>query len=335
MSDQAYSAGSPAFVTAGGMAAPASLESGLLRHGSIEAFRAAAPLPIDAQRQIDNAVIRVGMERLTIVQDLINAGLVYPLPNWLGVQTVYNEKTGRAGNARRSMVPKTRGERFVLDREGVTIPVYATTSDYSFDIRSLMAAQRAGAPLETSHTEAAVRAVNEAFEDQAINGLGFNVDGNTADGFLTNPVNTFGYVDNQSWTNTNHSGEDILADVLGMIEDAQDDFYYGPYNLYIPKAYWMKLMTDYKSATSGTILERLQMPGLTIKVADMLPADRTILVQMTSNVVDVIVGQVPTALSWEDGPGLERFFLILGCAIVRIKSDYAGRAGIVVGNLTA
>lgn len=297
-------------------------------------LRALSPLPVDAQRMIDTAVTQVGMERLTIVQDLINAGLVFNLPGWLGVPTIYNERVGRGGHARRTFVPESRGERFMLDRDGVTLPVYCTWADFSFDIRTLATAQRVGTPLDTSHVSAATRAVNEAIEDQAINGLPFTIDGNGADGLLTNPVNSFAYVDGEAWTASGHSGEDILADILGMIEDAQDDFYYGPYTLYIPKAYYMKLLLDYKSATSGSIWERIQMPGLTIKVADMLPANKTVLIQMTNNVIDVVLGQNPTTLSWEDAPGLHRSWMVLACAIVRIKQDYDGRAGIVVGGLT-
>lgn len=328
----------PAFVQAGtgDTGIPVrGLESGLYRHGSIAEFRAAAPLPVDAQRMIDNAVIRVGMERLTIVADLINAGLVFPLPNWLAVPTIYNERVGRGGHARRTMVPKARGERFVLDREGTTIPVYATWADFSFDIRSLLTAQRSGVSLETSHVEAATRAVNEAFEDQALNGLGFTIDGNTADGILTNPVNAFQYTGGEAWDAVGHTGEEILSDVLGMIDMAQDDFYNGPYMLYVPRSYWAKLALDYKSATSGTILQRInELGNVRVKQADMLPANRTVLIQMTSNVIDVVLGQTPTTLSWEDGPGLERFFMVLGCAVVRIKQDYNGGSGIVVGNTT-
>lgn len=317
-----------------------SLESALLKHGSVNAFRAAAPLPRNTQELIDKAVVRVGMDRLTIVADLLAEGLIYDLPNWLSVLMLYHERSGRAGHAQRTMIPKARGERQVEDRLGIYLPVYATWDDFSFNIREILASERVGAPLETSHVEGATRNVNEAIEDQCINGAGFNVDGNSAPGLLTSPLNTVAYTGNEAWDAVGHTGEEILADVMSMIDAAQADRYFGPYNLYIPTTYGTKLFgTDFKANSSDTIqsrLEQINVGGrpLRIRVADMLPANRTALVQMTSNVIDVVVGQTPTEISWEDGPGLERFFMVLACMIVRVKYDYSNKSGIVIGNTT-
>lgn len=315
-----------------------SLSSGLLACGSISEFRAAAPLPVDAQRMIDNAVVRVGRQRLVIVDDLLSAGLTFSLPNWLAVPTLYNEAIGEAGHAQRTMVPKARGERQIMDRTGVTIPIYATWDDFSFDIRSLLAAERVGSPLDTTHAEQAVRNVNEAFEDSVINGIDFNVAGNTVLG-LIDSTNTFAYASGEAWDVAGHTGEEILADVLSAIDVAVADGFYGPYNLYVPTTYGSKLNQDYKSATSGTIRERLEQieaggRGLNIRVADKMPANRVALVQMTSDVIDLVVGQTPTMVSWEDGPGWERFFVALGCIVPRIKVNSAGNYGVVIGNLT-
>ena len=325
------------FYNVNGQDAPRSFQSGLIRCGSVGAFRAAAPLPVDTQRVIDNAVVRVGRQRLVIVDDLLSAGLTFPLPNWLAVPTLYWERIGEAGHAQRTMVPKARGERQIMDRAGVTIPIYCTWDDFSFDIRSLLAAERVGSPLDTTHAEQATRNVNEAFEDSVINGIDFNVAGNTVLGLLDS-TNTYAYTGAEAWDAAGHTGEEILADVLGMIDVAIADGFYGPYNLYIPTLYGSKINADFKSATSGSTRERLEMidvgggQRLTIKVADKLPANRTALVQMTSDVIDLVVGQTPTMVSWEDGPGWERFFVVLGCIIPRIKVNSAGNYGVVVGN---
>lgn len=319
---------------------PKGLGSGLLKCGSVGAFRAASPLPKDAQELFDKAVVTVGRDRLVIVEDLLAEGLTYNLPNWLAVPTIYYERVGRAGHAQRTMVPKARGERQVQDRAGTTLPIYATWDDFSFGIRELLAAERVGSPLDTAMVEEATRNVNEAVEDQAINGAGFSVNGNSIPGLLTAPnANTQAYVGNEAWDNSGHTGEEILTDVLNMIDGLQADGYYGPYNLYVPTTYGSKLNQDYKSATSGTIRERLEVleaggRPIRIRVADQLPANRTALVQMTSNVLDVIVGQTPTNVSWEDGPGWERFFVVLACLIVRFKTDYDGGSGIILGNTT-
>lgn len=316
------------------------LFGGLLRSGSIADFRAAAPLPLDAQILIDNAVVRVGLERLVVAADIISAGLTYSLPNWLAVPNLYWEQVAEVGGAKRVMNPSARGDDQGSQRAGKYLPVYATMDDFSIGIRQLLASERAGAPLDTSGVEQAVRRVNEAIEDAAINGPGLVVAGNTAYGLLTAPnAATQAYVDNEAWTAAGHSGDDILTDVLAMITKLVANKRYGPYNLYVPTTYYLKLMNDFKSATSGTILERLQAiqaggRNLVVKSADMLAAPNTVLVQMTSDVLDMVQGQDPTVVSWESPSGWERYFAVLACQVPRIKDDFDSKSGICIGSTT-
>jgi uncharacterized linocin/CFP29 family protein len=305
---------------------------------ALAAYRASRPLPEDAQRMLDNTLIRVGRQRLNIVSDLLNAGLTFDLPNWLAVPTIQWERIGEGGSARRTMVPKARGERFILDMTPASLPVYCTWADFSFDIRTLLAAERAGYNIDTAHAEMSVRNVNITIEDQAVRGAGLQVTGGfTAPGFFTSgfAVNTDTFVDNEAWTASGHSGEDIHGDVVALIELLQADKFYGPYRLYVPMNYWNKLQFDYKSGTSGSTMERILdgMDGvLSIRMSEHLPADKVLLVQMTSDVVDVITGQQPTLVSWEDGPGWERFFVVMACIIVRIKSNILGNQGFAIGS---
>lgn len=316
-----------------------SLASALRAYGSVGEMRAATPLPVDAQRLIDKAVIEVGLDRLTIVEDLIAAKLVRPLPEWLSVMSLYQPTVGRAGHAQRSMKPLIRGERQVQDRGGRTIPIFCTGDNFSFEIREILAGKRAGTDLETSHVKGATRNVNEAFEDQAINGAGFNVNGNSAPGLLNAPnANTYAYIDGEAWTASGHSGEDIFADVQAMMALAAADGYPGPYNFYYPTAYGGKINTDYKAANNDSIVKRLREleaggRPINFRQADKLPANRTILVQMTDDVIDVVYGQAPTAVTWSPNP-YETRSNVLGCIIVRPKTNIEGGSGIVLGNLT-
>lgn len=314
------------------------LAAGLAMYESIDALRAAAPLPDEAQRVFDNTVVQVGLERLTVVADMLEAGMVYNLPNAMSVLELYHEKASKVGHAKRVMTPSARGENQLIDRSGVRTPIYITMDDFAFNIRLLLAAQRAGAPLDTAHTAQATRRVNEAIEDAAINGSGIVVGGNATPGILNAPnVNTVAYSTNESWTAAGHDGADILADVFDMIEALQGDRMYGPYNLYVNSAYGLKLEEDYKSATSGTIRERLESIDvgggrkLRVRVADQLGTDRTFMMQMTNDVADIIVGQQPTVVSWQDGPGWERFFAVMAILVPRVRETYTNQSGIVTG----
>lgn len=308
---------------------------------SMEDFRSLSPLPEDAQRVVDEAVRTVGRNRLVIVEDLIAEGLTRPLDNWLSVLELGWDDVNDVGHATRSMHFDVRGERMVQDIARRVIPVFGTWCDFEFDYRTLAAADRVNYPIDTSHAEQATRRVNEALEDQAINGLGFNVNGNSAPGLLTNPVNTFVYGSNEAWDASGHDGQDIIDDVKGMVDLAQADDFYGPYNLYVPTLYGQKLSDDFKANGSLTIRRRLEEleyggRGLQIRVADRLPANRTVLVQMTSDVIDVIIGQQPQTLSWRSSlhPLSGTSSVVLACVITRVRSNYESKSGIVVGNTT-
>lgn len=309
------------------------LAGNFAQFGSIEGIRAAAPLPRHAEEVLDAAVVGVGRQRLVLVDDLLNAGLIYRLDNFMSVMQLTYQRTGEVGYAQRTMIPSARGERQMPDREYASLPIYLTWDDFSFGIRTLLEAERVGAPLDTTLVEQATRRVNEAFEDQAFNGAGIQINGLTAPGALTNPVNTSNFTGSEAWDNAGHTGEEIVSDILAMQDVSVADNYYGPWNVYIPRGYGSKMAQDYKAASDSTILQRaLEIPGINaIKVADYLPANTVLMVQMTSNVVDVVLGQTPTQVSWTDGPGWNRFWCVLGCLIVRWKADSNGGVGYVVG----
>lgn len=319
---------------------------------AIAQMRAAAPLPTELQTVFDNVVIQVGRQGLVLVNDLLNAGLVRDLPGWLGVTTLGHYRRGPdVGYAMRSMELDVRGERQVPDRDKVTLPVFATHDDFSYGGRELAESERLGTPLSTDGLEMANRNVNLAIEKQAIegwideNGDLVKVAGNEVPGLLTDPANTFTYTGtNKAWDHPSKTGAEIVADVMGMLAVANAQGFYGPrFNFYMPTSYWAAIQNDYiiNNVPNGTILKRLQMIGgednetITFRHLPYMPANRTALVQMTNDVIDVVVGQAPANLSWTANNGLgRRYFLVLACMIVRIKADYSAGAGIVVGNVT-
>lgn len=302
--------------------------------GNVSAFRAATPLPKRTQEVIDQAVGRVGRQRLVIVDDLIKAGLTVPMANWLSIPTLTSHELGEAGAAKQSMVPGGRGERQIMQWTPYTIPIYCTWDDFQFDVREMMAAERVGQPLDTIHVEQATRNVNLSIEDAAING-GPTIGGSAVPGLLNSNL-TYNYASNEAWDVSAHDGSDILADVEGMINVAQAQKFFGPYNLYVPTTYGIKLLDDFKTYGTVSILNRLKeidtgQGPLNIKTVDRLPANKTLLVQMTSDVVDVIVGQQPIPVSWQPEPGWLYNFVVLACVVTRVKTNAEGNTGIVVG----
>lgn len=304
---------------------------------SIAEIRAATPLPDNAQRAVDTAVLEVQLDRLSIVASMMADGLVYPLDNALAIPELYQEKINRTGTARRVMNPSSRGENRMVDRTGYTVPIYLTMDQFELNARPLAVSRRAGAPLDTTLVSQSIRKINENIEDAVINGSGVTFNGHTAYGLFNEPnVNSVAYGSNEAWDAAGHDGADIYTDVMNMVEELDSNNYPGPYVLHVPTAYWLKLFDDWKANSDKTIYQRLtelRFNGspLRIEQAPQLGANRTVMYQATKDVLDLVVGQMPTVINWSDGPGWEFSFAGVAIVIPRIKSTYTGQSGVVKG----
>jgi hypothetical protein len=327
--------------------APNHIQQALLRAGlSVETLRALSPLSQDAQRVIDTAVTRVGLDRLVIASDLMSAGLTYDLPNAMSVTELQWDNIPETGGAQRTMHPSARGEFQLPDRASARIPIYLTTDDFSMGIRTLLMSQRIGAPLDTTLAESATRRVNEAIEDSVINGATttggapLQVNGGLVPGIINAPgITKTGFAGGEPWNVAGHTGDEVLADVLAMVAAQQANRFWGPYNLYIPTTYGLKLAEDFKTNVSGSIFARLQEPEMqfggrpiAIRIADMMPTDKIAMVQMTSDVLDLVIGQEPTVVPWTSLDGFTLFWMVLAIVVPRIKVNSNGKTGIVVGS---
>jgi len=305
---------------------------------SIASLRSLSPLSDRAQIAVDKAVVEVGLERLTFAADIMAAGLTYPLTDPLSVTQLEWESTGKSGGAQRTMSPSARGENQLPDRIINRLPIYLTTDDFSLGIRTLKMSQRVGQPLDTALIKQATRRVNEAIEDAAINGT-TTVDGSAlvvggygAPGLLNAP-NANVHTLTASWVTA--TGDQIYTDVAAMISKLQADKKYGPYNLYVGTAFGGGIDRDFKANGTLTIRQRLlaidQLQS--IKTADMLPVNKAVIVQMTSDVIDMVTGQPPTVIPWTSLDGFTLFWLVMAIMVPRVRSDYDGNSGIVIGSV--
>ena len=283
--------------------APKGFASALMNCESIGELRALAPLPKDAEELVDDAVVKVGLKGLSLAADLMAQGLIYNLPDPMSVLELYWEKQSHAGHAKRSMTPGSRGETAQHDNTGSRIPIYSTFDDFEYGVRFLRAAARNGTPIDTTRIASATRNVNESIEDATINGAGLAVDGNSVPGLLNAPsVNTQAYIDNEAWTAAGHSAQDILDDVMNMAGQLRTANKFGPYTLYVNTTYDNELNKNFGDGVSSfetTIrdrIKRLEYGGANVRVVpvDFLPTDRTALVQMTDDVVYMVVAD-PTS----------------------------------------
>lgn len=337
---QRFAAGSAASPTTinGAMMRAAQLNGGEL---SVASLRALSPFEENAQKFIDQAVVRVGLQRLVFAADIMAAGLTFPLTNPLSIMEVQWEQISKVGGAQRTMSPSARGENGLPDRRQKRIPIFCTTDDFSIGIRSFQMSQRIGTPIDVTLVEEATRRVNEAIEDAALNGA-IQVDGYTTPGLLNAPnANTQAL--SVDWTAApvlGTTGPAMLADVLNMVGKAQADFKFGPFNLYVGTIAGNNLENDFKANGELTIRQRLEQisaggRNIQVRVADQFPGASTgtqcALVQMTSDVVDMIDGQRPTVIPWTSVDGLTLYWMVLAIMVSRVRDDYDGNSGIVLG----
>lgn len=312
-------------------------------------FRALAPLQDKAQVSIDKAVVEVGLQRLTLVADLMAAGLTYNLSDPLSVAQLEWSQQSKIGAAQRTMSPAARGENKLPIILPTRLPIYLTTDQFEIDIRTLKTSQRIGTPLDVSIVKQCTRAVNEAIEDAAINGA-TTLDGqNLVDAGYSAPgiLNATG-VNTQTltaaaWTTT-PVGATIFAEVMAMIGKLQGDKKFGPYRLYVGTQIGNALDTDYNSGTSNPITIRQRLLAIeslqAIRVADMLPGgngatpsigNKVALIQMTSDVIDIVMGQPPTVIPWTSLDGFMIHNIVMAIMVPRVRTDYEGNSGICVG----
>lgn len=311
------------------------------QHAESDGFRALAPLPDTSQKVIDSAVVEVGLDRLTLMADVMAAGLTYTLTDPLSITQLEWLASNKVGNAQRTMSPEVRQENFLPDLLANRLPIYLTTSGFELDIRTLRMSQRVGMPLDTANVKSGTRAVNESMEDAFINGAttldgqDLQVAGYKAPGIVNAPNAATQALTAASWDVTPVAAT-ILAEVMSMMAKLRTNKKFGPYRLYVNTEVGAILDNDYVTASpQNTIRERLlKLDGLqAIRTADLMPAAKVVLVQMTSDVLDVVVGQRPTVIPWTSLSGMTFHNLIMAIMVPRVKWDYNLASGICVGTI--
>lgn len=294
----------------------------------VRALRTNDLLRKDEWKRYDEAIVRVARQRLGVVNRLRAAGLVFPAGN-LGNLLVEWEKLSDFTEADQSMGLVSRGERdrAGFDLEAVPIPI--THKEFEINLRHLTASRNRGSALDVTNGELAGAVVAEKLEETVINGSSVKVGGYTAYGFRNFPDRITANLGGD-WDDSEYTGEEILQDVLGMIAALKAKNMYGPYEIFVGTAYDNKLNQDYKANSDKTIRQRiLEMNDVSaITTSAKIPEGDVIMVQMTSNVVDLAVSQDIVTVEWAEMGGFNQAFVVFAAMAPRLKSDAEGQSGI-------
>lgn len=311
-----------------GPVAAALLESNF----NVNSLRTHDTLRKDEWELFDTKVIEIARERLVGVGDLLSRGLRLPVANALGITRVEWERVSDMEPAEINMAGVTEGEgdRVTFDLEGTPLPIIH--KDFKINIRALTASRNLGQSLDTTQVALATRLVSERAEEMLFDGYaGIKMQGSTILGYKTATNRNTGSI--SDWSLVATDGEAIVQEILAMILALQTDNYNGPYGLYVPIDYYNKLLDDYKANSDKSILTRImELPDIEfIKISRNLPgggSGEVLMVQLSSDVVDMIDGLQPTMLQWESQGGMVTNFKIMSIMAPRMKSDAASQSGI-------
>lgn len=280
---------------------------------------------------IDRVVQKIARERLVGAADLLSRGLVYPLNNPMGKTILEYQDMNDPGVAQIDMDAATQGENDRPDFTTKYLPIPIIHSDFTIGQRVLEASRTYGDPLDVTMAEACTRRVTEKLEDMIFTNTTFVHGGGTIYSYISD-LNKNTVTLTENWDASGKTGAEIKDDLLAMKQKMIAAKHFGPFAVYIPTAYETVLDDDYVSGYPKTIRTRLlEISNIdSIKVADHLPANTVVMVEMISSTVRLVNGFTPTVVQWSTMGGLMHHFKVMSIQVIQTRADQDGNSGICV-----
>lgn len=293
------------------------------------AMRTNGTLPHEAYIKWDQKMVDVARQRLTFIEDLNKYNLVDRSLN-LGDMIANFEKLSDVTEANVSMSGTTPTQKDVLTFTTAGVPVPIFHKGFNLGAREIQAAaDRPGRALGVNLISTTTRIVSDKIDDMFWNGVpGVVVDGKQVYGVTNHPNRNTVTISN-AWGASNDSP---ITDVKNMLQEAYNDNFFGPFVLYVSKDNWAFIQEDYND-NKGTMTYKQRMEAFS-DIAEVRPGDglangEVVLVQMTDDVLELKVAQDLVNYEEPQKNMLQHEFTIMAAMALQVKSDSAGRCGIV------
>lgn len=290
-----------------------------------------ASLRKDEWIEFDSIVIRESRERLRFVNMLRARGLTKSVDG-MSKFSLESENLNEFNAAELTMDGINRANKDQANFELVGIPLPISHKEFDIPLRKLNASRTIGEALDTTSIELATRQVSELIEGIHLNGSSsYKAANYTMYGVTDHPdVNTGSLTAN--WDDSAASGTTILADVLGMLQAARADNFFGLFALLVPGNFEGALDEDFKANSDKTIRQRLsEIDSIDeIMVLDQLADDTVVIVQLTSDVIRTIDGLPMTTVQWDSVGGMGLNFKVMSIQVPQPRSTQSQKSGIVV-----
>lgn len=295
-----------------------------------------ATLRKDEWKHYDTAVVDIARQRLVAVQDLISRGLTYNIPNGLGTTVMEYEDAGDIEAAQISMDGLTKGQNDAVEYQMKYLPLPIIHKDFFINARVLAASRTGNRPMDTTLAQMASRKVADKLENILVNGTSsYAYAGGTIYGYLDFPyVATYTLQAHWNDTPSSGTGQNCVEDVIAMKQKSIDNLHYGPWMVYVSTNYETVLDGDFKANGNQTIRQRIMaIEGiLGVKVLDVLPADRVVLVEMNPTTVRMVNALPLSVVEWQEQGGMVSLFKVMTIQVPQIRADQNNKCGIVVGS---
>lgn len=305
-------------------------------------LRAYATLRRDEWKALDDAVMRERLLRLGGFDDVVGRGLTYRLGNAMGTTVLeWHDMVGEL-TADITMDAITRTQNNRPDWNFNYIPIPIVHVDYEINTRELETSRNMGNPLDTTMAELATRAIQEKLEAMLFADTSYAYGEKNSRNGASKIYSYVNYPDRAQitltypWDDSGVTGKQIVNEIISWKAAALALRFRGPWQLYIPPAYETKLDEDYTGSTpdtnpNNTIRSRIMaIEGIAgIRVIDTMPTDTILMIQMTQDVVRIIQGLPLTNVQWKEEGDFITKFKVLTIQVPQIRSDPAGRCGIL------
>lgn len=293
-----------------------------------QAFVANSILDKREWADLERAVIEAVHVRLNAIQDLQDLGLVDRMPD-IGVMFRQWRVSTEITRPTVSMDGRTQTRRDRVGKLTYGTPIPIVASEYEIGRRELLASQRdGGAGIDTAEATEHTFSVVEESERILFRGDATQVvQASPVYGYITLPARSTIAASGDWGTITN-----VMTDVTSMIAAAVADRYFGPYYLYVSSTQYTEITTSFFTDGSGeAVVDRiLRIPQISaVRPSDFLPDGNALLIQMTANVVQLVLGMPVTSAFWTSGDEWSEYHKIMWGGAPKLITDAAGNSGIV------
>ncbi len=287
----------------------------------------------DEWAEVESAVLAAARYPLRVVSDFRARGLVSRLGG-VGSLEARWYTSSQITAATVNMTGRGRAERDLPEMLQAGVPVPVIFKEFSIDWRTLEASRRMGDGLDMTGLVESSRVVAEGYEGVVVNGnTAVTLNGRPIYGLRSHP-------NRLTDTATNYGGGDwatltnVIKTIEGMINAANAQYNYGPFNVYVSQTQYNQAALNYYSDGSGqTGLQRIQqlamIAGVSALPAATLPDGEVLLLQMSAEYMELAEALPLQVREWTNGDGTESIFKVMVIGTPKIKARYGNETGIV------